>query len=424
MTKQMSGQMAITMVISILLFLLLMFPVMNLFVRNEGMWSVKEKKSTAAFHLAEAGADRAYWKILESVDMWNATSTGTIAGYNFDAVYKDIGGGSYAIRISSDPTNPESRIVEAVGRDASGNQLRRIRMYLVNTAPAGVSFATRAEKNLVNGGGNPHVEWGPVESNGSIIATGRTYPRFYSAGHVTTQDGGSSVASTNDIYWWSYYPVPASPAINFGFYLASASASGASPCGGNYYTVGDRTFTGCKDKSGKTYYITGNAIFKSGGAGNHVTGNVIALGNVTFSGNGGSANAPEGTYAADLPPYAWREYGGNWTWYKTTFDPGGPATWAGAKAANYVANGLHYTLTGVLVHGFLYAGGNMELSGGGNGRFHGVVLAANDSTTDTSNFLIYYDPDVAANIRMNTTPVTIVKGTWYEVKAEWPAGLP
>ncbi len=37
-----AGQMAITMVISILLFLMLMFPVMDLFVQNEGKLSVKE----------------------------------------------------------------------------------------------------------------------------------------------------------------------------------------------------------------------------------------------------------------------------------------------------------------------------------------------------------------------------------------------
>ncbi|MDA8242703.1 MAG: hypothetical protein M0025_01100 [Elusimicrobia bacterium] len=415
------GQMAITMVISILLFLMLMFPVMNLFTRNEGKWSVKEKQSTTAFHLAEGGADRAYWKILESVDMWNATSTGTIAGYNFDQVYDDIGGGYYTIRISSDPANPDARIVEAAGKDLGSRQVRRIRMYLVNTN-TGVKFAIRSEKVLTNGGGNPHVEWGPVISNGSIIATGRTFPRFYSAGHVTTQDGGSSTASTDDVYWWSYYPVPSAPTINFGFYLSSATGSGASPCGGNYYTVGDRTFMGCHDKSGKTYYITGNAIFKSGAGGNHITGNVIALGNVTFAGNGGSANAPDGSYNAALPPYAWKEYGANWAHYKI-FDPAGPATYADAVSSNYVATGKTYPLTGVLTHGMLYAGGNMELSGGGNGIFHGVVVSANDSTTDTSNFLIYYDPDIASNIRLYTSPVTIVKGTWYEVKGEWPPGL-
>ncbi|MDA8132410.1 MAG: hypothetical protein M0011_12985 [Elusimicrobia bacterium] len=417
-----AGQMAISMVISILLFLMLMFPVMNLFVQNEGKWSVKEKQSTTAFHLAEAGADRAYWKVLESVDMWNITSTGTIPGYNFDQAYEDIGGGSYAVKISSDPVNPDRRIVEAVGRDGTGSQLRSVRMYLENT-DTGVDSAVRTEDEAELGGGNSQVEWGPVVSYKEIKASGRTFPRYYSAGHVTPQDGGSAVAGTDDVYWWSFYPVPPAPAVSFSFYLSSAQASGASPCGGNYYTVGNRTFMGCHDKSGKTYYVTGNVIFKAGGGGNHITGTVMTLGNVEFSGNGGSSNGADGSYSANIPPYAWREYGANWAHYKT-FDPAAPATWADAVSSNYVATGKTYPLSGVLVHGFLYARGEMSLQGGGNGVFHGLVMTAGEFETETSNYTVYYDSLVAEAVKLSAGHLTISKKNWYEIKAEWPAGLP
>ncbi len=415
------GQMAITMVISILLFLLLMFPMMDLFVKNEGKWSMKEKKATAAFHLAEAGVDRARWKMLETDDMWVITGTGTIPGYNFDQVYTAEGGGTYTIQITSHPTDADMRVVEAVGRDATRTEIRRIKAILRNDNAA--DFATRAANLVSNTGGNDHIEWGPVISGNSIDATGRTYPRYYSAGHVSPQDGGSTVASTDNVYWWSYYDIPPFPNINFSAYLSSAQASGAAPngCGnGNsstYYRVGNAEFRGCHDTSNKTYYITGDVTFKSGGAGNFIRGTIIALGNIIISGNGGA----DGAYTADLPEEAWKEYGNAWNFYRTEYDPTAPATWAAAVASNYQATGKTYPLTTVLLHGFLYTGGNQGLQGGGNCTIHGSLLSNRDATMGTSTMDIYYDPEVSKNILIQG--VNIKLHSWYEVKAEWPSGL-
>lgn len=421
MPKPRQGQMAITLVLSIMLFLMLMFPVMNLFVQNEGKWSVKEKKSTTAFHLAEAGVDRARWKMLENDDMWIITGTGTIAGYNFDQVYAAESGGTYTIRISSDPIDADKRVVECVGRDRSGAQLRKIKAVLINDSAA--DFATRAANLVSNTGGNDHIEWGPVISGNSIDATGRTYPRYYSAGHVTPQDGGSTTASTDDVYWWSYYTIPPFPNINFSAYLSSAQASGNAPngCGnGNsstYYLIGNAEFKGCQDTNNKTYYITGDATFKSGGAGNFIRGTVIVLGNIIISGSGGA----DGEYDADVPPEAWKEYGNAWSYYRSEFDPGAPATWAAAVAGNYVCTGVTYELSTVMLHGFLYTGGSQGLVGGGNCTLHGCLLSNRDATMGTSTMDIYYDPEVSRNILVQG--VNIRLHSWYEVKAEWPDGL-
>jgi hypothetical protein len=419
-----SGQMAISMVISILLFLLLMFPVMDLFVQNEGKWSVKEKKSTTAFHLAEAGVDRARWKLLESDDMWIMTGTGTIAGYNFDQVYTAESGGTYAVKISSHPTEYDKRVVESVGKDRTGAQLRRIKAILRNDNAA--DFATRAANMVANTGGNDHIEWGPVISGNSIDATGRTFPRFYSAGHVTPQDGGSTSASTDNVYWWSYYEIPKFPKIKFSTYLSSAQASGAAPngCGNDnaskYYHVGNAEFKGCHDESWKTYYITGDATFKDGGGGNFIRGTMIILGNIIISGGGGG----DGAYQAKLPPEAWKEYGHNaatWAHYKV-FDPGGPASYAAAEAGSgYKATGVTYGLTNVLLHGFMYTGGSQGLQGGGNCNLNGVLLSNQDATMGTSSMRIYYNDGVAKDILIQG--VNIKLDSWYEVKAEWPSGL-
>ncbi|PKM98539.1 MAG: hypothetical protein CVU79_02620 [Elusimicrobia bacterium HGW-Elusimicrobia-3] len=419
-----AGQMAISMVISILLFLMLMFPVMDLFVQNEGRWSVKEKKSTTAFHLAEAGVDRARWKLLESDDMWIMTGTGTIAGYNFDQVYSAESGGTYTIQITSHPVDADMRVVESVGRDRTGAQLRRIRAVLRNDNAA--DFATRAANMVSNTGGNDHIEWGPVISGNSIDATGRTFPRYYSAGHVTPQDGGSTSASTDNVYWWSYYEIPQFPKIKFSTYLSSAQASdlalGGAPngCGnGNsstYYHIGNAEFKGCNDTSNRTYYITGDVTFQSGGGGNFIRGTMIMLGNFIISGSGGA----DGNYDAKVPPEAWKEYGNNWAHYQA-FDAAAPATWAAAVSGNYVANNLEYELDNVLIHGFAYTGGSQGLQGGGNCNINGVLLSNQDATMGTSTMGIYYDDNVARDILIQG--VNIKLHSWYEVKAEWPSGL-
>jgi hypothetical protein len=417
-TASRPGQIAIVMVIVIMVFMMTMFPVFDMFMKNESKWSMKEKKDTAAFHQAEAGIDRAKWKLLETSDMWTKLSSATIEGYNFDRVYTDIGGGSYAIKMSSHPTNADQRVFEAVGRDASNTEVRRLKVILENSNNA--NFATRAQNQVANTGGNDHIEWGPVISGNNIDATGRTFPRYFSAGHVTPQDGGSTASNTDNIYWWSYYPVPPTPNIDFAFYLASATASGNAPngCGnGNsskYYHVGNAEFKGCKDTSNRTYYITGSLEFQSGGGGNFIKGTIIALGNISISGNGGA----DGAYHARLPPEAWREYGNNWAHYKT-FDPGAPATFAAAAASSYQALNKTYYLNNVLLHGFLYTGGNQGLVGGGNCNINGSLYSANNATMGTSTMGIYYDDSVTSSLRL--TGVNIRQAAWYEVKGEWPA---
>lgn len=414
------GQMAIMMVLTSILFLLIMIPLIDLYVKNEAKWSVKEKKSTTAFHLAEAGIDRARWKLLETDEMWVMTSTGVIPGYNFDKTYSDVAGGTYAIRISSDSSDPEKRIVESVGRDAATTEMRKIRAVFVNNAA--VDFSARAENQAANTGGNDHVEWGPIYAGVSINATARTFPRLFSAAHVTPQDGGSTTSGTDNVQWWSYYDIPDTPKVKFSVYLASASNSGAAPdgCGNGasstYYRAGNATFKGCHDTSNKTYYITGDVTFDSGGGGNFIRGTMIILGSVNVSGNGGS----DGAYAARLPPEAWKEYGNAWSHY-LTFDSDAPSTYAAALAANYQATGHTYNLTDVLFHGFMYTGGSQGLNGGGNCNFNGSLLAGVNATMSTSGFCLYYDDEVASEVLLSGIDIDLY--SWYEVHPSWPSGL-
>jgi hypothetical protein len=363
---------------------------------------------------------------MENSDMWTIVSTGTLPGYNFDKVYEDVGRGSYTIKISSDLVDADKRIVESVGRDSTGNEVRRVKAVLINDNSA--EFATRAVNMVSNTGGNDHIELGPVISGNSIDATGRTFPRYFSAGHVTPQDGGSTTASTDDVYWWSYYEIPPMPDIKFSLYKSSAEKqwtdyARAAPngCGNGtssrYYYVGNAEFKGCQDTTGRTYYITGDVTFKAGGGGNFIRGTIIMLGNFIISGDGGS----NGSYNARLPPEAWKEYGNAWSHYVDEFDDHAdtPANYAAAVSGNYLATNKTYPLNSVMVHGFLYTGGNQGLVGGGNCNINGVLLSGNNATMGTSTMGIYYDDQIAAGIQIQG--VNIKLHSWYEVKGEWPA---
>ncbi len=411
-------------VLIMMVVLAIVIPYLVDLVEKEAKWTVKQKRSNVAFHLAEAAVDRGRWKLQESYTNWTDTAgAGTIGNYDFDRAYTDVEGGSYAIEISADPNNNAQRIIEGVGRDASNNEVRRIRAIFKQTTAA---FAARARKTA-SVGASCNLHWGPAYALQSIETGGRTFPRYYSAGNITPQDtDGAGGSNTDNVQWWSYFNVPPSPILNFDFYADSATASGTTPSGcgldggtTNYYIRGNATFKGCTDTSGKAYYITGDTTFASGGN-NFVGGTMIIRGNLTITGNGGSGHA-SGSYDAHVPDIAWKEYGNSWATYQV-FDAGAPSTHQNAVATDYVAaSTLTYAVSNILVHGFIYTGGSQGLNGGGNGRFHGVLMSENNATINTSNFTIYYDDTVAIAVR--TTNVVLEQVSWREVQASWPSGI-
>ena len=409
---------ALVVVIMLVAILAVMVPAMVQWTMEEGRASTRQKASTKTFHLAEAALDRGYWKLLESQANWTATSSGTISGYNFDKNYADISGGEYAIQISSYPGDAEKRIVEGVGKDASTGEVRRIRAVYANAGA--VTTAIKAKKTVTVGAA-VRVHWGPVMSGTSITTGGRTFPRFYSAGNISPQDtDGAGGVNSDYRQWWSYYQVPEMPPIDLDFYQSSAANSGTPPnskCGTSYYSTTGRTFKGCQDTSGKPYFIMGDVNFSAGSGGNYIVGTVIVMGNLSISGNGGGS----GSYNAQIPPLAWKEYRNQWDQYQL-YDSAAPATYDDAVLENYTAgSSAVYPLTNVLLHGFVYVGGSQGLTGGGNAVVHGAMVTANDATVGTSNFDLYYDGNVAAAVRM--TNLSLSRESWDEVSPVWPSGL-
>lgn len=213
------------------LFLLLIVPVMLKWVQDDTRIAVKDQKSSIAFNLAEAAVDRGYWKVKSSVATFNSLMAGnTISGYNFDATYSDISGGTYRIKISSGPDESQVTIV-GEGRDSVDRETRAIKAVYTNTSvPAPVLSGGLMRADAVESVNH----WGPMMSKGDIIlASGYPYyPRKLSQGTVKPRDSTNDTnpPNTDSLEWWSNYNVPDLPIFDFTVMRASAAATGTLNC--------------------------------------------------------------------------------------------------------------------------------------------------------------------------------------------------
>ena len=241
-------------VILVLMALLIMVPALVQWVQNESRISVKDQKASLAFNLAEAAVDRGYWKIKSSTSTCDMAMNGVaLAGYDFDAVYTDVPGGSYRISISSVGTKTVMIIGE--GRDKSNKEVRAISAVYRNQtiySPLLTGGNMTWKKRL-------GVFWGSVMSQGNItldnVLAGIYYPRKYSKGVVTGSAtdprdiNGLDPPNTGGNEWWSDYQyVPELPILDFAVLRASAAATHTL----NVY--------GCKGGANYTDPATGNVL--------------------------------------------------------------------------------------------------------------------------------------------------------------------
>jgi Tfp pilus assembly protein PilX len=63
-------------VLGILVIFMIFIPAIVYMTRQEALWTVKQKRTTAAFHAAEAGIDRAMWKLRENSTNWESVMAG------------------------------------------------------------------------------------------------------------------------------------------------------------------------------------------------------------------------------------------------------------------------------------------------------------------------------------------------------------
>lgn len=404
-------------------------------VQQESRVSVKHRKSTTAFHLAEAGVDRARWKLQESNDIWRDSGNGIpITFYNSDKAFDDIDGGEYAIKISSHPSNIEQRIVEGAGRDSSTKEVRKIYAIMervkLNSA---VYAAGRVEVK-----GNAQVHWGPIRSQDEIKLTAASaalgYPRMYSRDKIKEIDEDPAAPNTDNIQYWAYYDVPPRPAIDFEAMKASAIANVPStyfPDGIDWKNAypGSPDFDCKKDpcKGNEAAYlplIDDNLIWYSEDdlkidKNTYVRGTFIAMDKVRFDGD------CMGEYTASPPTNAWMEYRKIDTaaadeWFGDA--GGGPPsavstnfTWeiGGSRSAK---DGANY---GVCIRGFVYA--KKDFDNKKDNVIHGGVLVDIKDASSDKDTIVFYDDEATENVVIMNARVEIVE--WREQPGSWPAGL-
>lgn len=397
-------------------------PLLIMYADREAKWSTLQKRSTTAFHLAEAATERAYLQVVKSTTVYRSIlNGGTLSGYNFDTAYYDIAGGSYTIKISSGYGTDLVKII-GVGKDSGGGLVRAVEVIYADAKFGDVAVYANGGVNVT--GNNFTVEWGAIMTPKSIT-TGNLpdSPQLFSAGSISEDTNGVNPPNCDSpsCCWWHSYDsnIPAAPTIDFDFYKSSAQATST------YYT-GTQSFA-INNTTNKTYFFTGNF---SMGANSYLKGNLIVLGDL----NAPSGNWGTGSPTVKMPTKAWKQYCLNWTYYKNKSGGGGNGYWEDTSAAasfpgltSTYSSDSSYTVTipnlgsgKTAVYGFMYVGGNVNWGGGGgNADFVGVVyINGNAALGANSHATIWYNGDIASGVA--TTTVNLQRASWREIKQTWP----
>lgn len=440
--KRSSAGQVIIIVLVVLVLISLFVPLLVKMSQQEASWTVQERRSSIAFHMAEAGIDRGIWKLKESTATFNMAMVGTvITNYNFDKTFNDVDGGVYRIKFSSG-TGTRQVIIYAEGRDNNNKETRAIKCVVQNQTIPGaiISGGTIKWQN------DFEVHWGPImsQSNIDINATAAKdyYPRKFSRQVVTgsasnpRDTNGLTPPNTDNVEWWSDYDVPELPVLNFPAMRSSAQISntlnvyGCSKgstastwttlkCNSNMPTPPNHSMHLCNtdrhplSKKGYTWYWDGDVALTGAAAadGCGIVGNLIVRGNLYID------CGDNYYFTGPIPTDAWKEYSkfdtastnqypGDAGYHKNnaTFQFGNQ-TWTGGVLA---------TNTDVGVKGFIYVGGDLILNGimDVNGAFWVKGNVTRLSGSGSEPILVFFDEalDVPA---LN---VVLVRKSWEETR--------
>lgn len=228
--KKEKGQILII-VLAILMFLIIVIPPLVEWISNQARWSEKQYKKSIAFNLAQAGIDRGLWVLKSSTATWELVSEGgVIPGYNFDVVYNDISGGVYRVRFTSGTTSREVKII-AEGRDEKLNEVVAIEAEYRNQVIPGAVIS----KGIITWANAFSAHWGPIMAHNNINITDANaakeyFPRKFSRQVVTSvpsypRDENGLNPPNSGFDWWSDYPVPDLPQLDFTTLRSSAATN-------------------------------------------------------------------------------------------------------------------------------------------------------------------------------------------------------
>ena len=410
--------------VAMLVILAVMVPAIVLWIQRETVFASKQSMNTVAFHLAEAGAEKAYLYVSLSTITWNNLQAGTAqTDYKFDKKYTDITGGTYAISITSGPGSQQVTII-TVGRDKYDKETRALRLVYANSI-IGDTAIFAGQGVQIAGGTNVH--WGAVMSPNAIDATSRNFPQFWSASQITGKDTSANPPNCDSpgcCQWHAFEKtLPTPPSLDFDFYRTSAtttmqcfSSTGAGSANQSCYF--NSSVTNWNGTTRGTMFVEGDLSVKSPGM--FHTGTMLVMGNVNLP-NGAWGN---GTVAMTMPVKAWKQYCNSWASY-TGYgnDSTAPAAFPGLNST-YSATVSTLSSKKISVNGFLYVGGNFNNGGGGGGGsdVYGVLYAIGTSTLSAASPIdFYYNGSATSNIV--TTNVSLTRVSWQDEVRGWPSGL-
>ncbi|OGS22770.1 MAG: hypothetical protein A2252_10620 [Elusimicrobia bacterium RIFOXYA2_FULL_39_19] len=442
---------------------LILIPLNIDLLQQESTLTIKDKNSTSAFQLAEAGLDRGYWKLKENNNYWSMIGNGyRLAGYTFDLAYSDIpstgpaSAGYYCVEITTHPTNNRKRIIRSIGIDKDRKETRALQaIYEVQ----GIDSAIFSDAGI-DVGGNVEVHWGPVRSYQTIDAGSRKYPRMYSKQLVVDWDasygpptaGGDAVGvPPAQWFWWTEYDVPSRAQINFNAYRSSSIALGRYSYGDNNHTNGGTIeFPNIAETNGWTYFYestgtnpTGenvadgtqmcrgkaikmphghNGNVRVAGGSTYIIGNVIVMGDMQTSGTAGGGNYVY-TLSESIKEEIPKEYVAINTSAANEFPADAGTTinntfeWDSSGPSPYPVDGNQYGMKrGVTFRGFVYVNGNLDSQG--NIVIHGSILVKG-TVSGMGTVKVFYND----SLDVETLTTSFSRKEWKEYVAVFPTGL-
>ncbi|MBI2119565.1 MAG: hypothetical protein HYT97_08065 [Elusimicrobia bacterium] len=436
-----------------LLVLAIFLPAFVYLFQNETKWSVKQKKTSIAFHMAEQGLDRGVWKMQESDAVYTAASTGAaISGYNFDIVYASTGldggkQGEYKVKLTTGSVSGRV-IVRSIGRDKSTDEVRALEAEYYKS---GIEAGMQIRSNLDYKSGT-RVHWGPIVCYGDVDLpnspdNNSAFPRKMVKGYLDerTPTSASGPHGDSSETWdgtYDYYchssNLDQPPTIDLDSYrtlaknssvpsfyksngTGSASSSGrlaaSTPTGSGYFPAteeiaikawpGAGTYTFSNSTS--VIFLEADYSLDSRDASSQIFCRAFIAPFTTLSVNG-ATTLPNRT--AKIPSDAQKEYLYNGTHGNSTLG------WSSAQDTNATAfsasgAGNNFIVSDVLFHAYCYFE-NISNSGT-NLNIIGVLDMA--QATNPQSISVYYDADISTGIlTLNQKPT---RRYWREINTSW-----
>lgn len=463
---------ALPAVLGILLVLMILLPGLVTYIQRESKQTIRDSRRTLAFNLAEAAVERGMWKLKSSTSTFNEAKLGIIIpGFNMDTSYGDIPNGLYRIKFSSGPGTREVTVI-GEGKDLGSNETRAISAVFQNqNFPSAILTG-----GIITWANAFTVHWGPVMAQNNINITDASaaqdyFPRKFSRQVVTCvskgyarDTNGLDPPNTDNVEWWSDYPVPEIPILDFTAIRSSAEATGtlnvfgcskmasfpaakkwwgknACNLGGKNHDNLNHFQNSWNHPLARKQYIwywdapsAGGPVFSKGGdvqftgstgnEGHGIWGSVIVRGNLINHAGDNYA------YTGDVPSRAWEEYKRiEKAVYDTTTknqypaDDGyqknrstfkfGSETWTNGHNPPPAGN------TDIGIRGLFYVGGNFDIQGPAD--VNGVLWVVGNigKAVGAERTIIFYDE----NLDLPTLNVVLVRRSWNETTPSsyaWP----